>query len=113
VRKFLGGENGWRHVAVMAKGLGFAQVIMGRKADAARILRRLEEQRKRRYIPAIYLGILSAALGDFDGAFAWLERAFEERADGLTLLNADPMSDGLRHDPRFEAMVRRIGFFKA
>jgi TolB-like protein/tetratricopeptide (TPR) repeat protein len=109
LRTFLAGKSVWRDVPLMAAGLGLAQVIVGRKADAARILRGLEEQRKRRYIPAIYLGILSAGLGEFDAAFRWLERAFEERADGLTLLNADPMSDGLRHDPRFEALVRRIG----
>jgi len=94
---------------LMAAGAGLAQALAGEKAGATRILRRLKEQRKTRNVPATYLGILCAGLRDFDGAFEWFERAFEERADGLTLLNAEPMSDGMRKDPRFQDLVRRIG----
>jgi len=98
----------WGDVPLVAAGMGLAQAIAGRKKHAVAILDRLEEQRKLRYIPAIYIGILSAGLRDFDRAFKWLERAFEERADGLALLNADPMVDGMRKHPRFQALVKRM-----
>jgi TolB-like protein len=92
-----------------AAGAGLAYAVAGRKAEALRILRRLKEQRKRRHIPATYLGMLYAGLGDYDEAFEWFEKAYQERAGGLTLLNADPMAHSFRNDPRFQDLVRRIG----
>jgi TolB-like protein/Flp pilus assembly protein TadD len=99
----------WEHMPLAVTGAGMARAAAGDKAATSQILRRLKEQKKSRNIPATYLGILCAGLRDFDAAFEWFERAFEERADGLTLLNAEPMSDGMRKDPRFQDLVRRIG----
>ena len=50
-----------------------------------------------------------AQAGDFDQAFTYLGRAFEEGAPGLVFLNVDRAWDGIRGDPRFEAQVRRVG----
>ncbi len=109
VATFTRAKRAWDDVPLMAAGAGLAHAIAGRKAEATRILRRLKRQRKHRNIPATYLGILCAGLKDYKGAFEWLEKAFEERADGLTLLNAEPMLDGFRKDLRFQALVRRVG----
>jgi len=48
-------------------------------------------------------------LGDKKQAFRWLEKAYEERSTGLYLLNVDRTWDGLRSDPRFNDLLRRIG----
>ena len=48
--------------------------------------------------------------GEPDEAFAWLERAYDVRDYGLTRLRDDPILGRLRDDPRFAAMVERIGF---
>jgi hypothetical protein len=53
--------------------------------------------------------MLYAGLKDKDQALLWLEKAYEERADGLTWLNVDPMLDDLRPEPRFQDLIRRIG----
>jgi len=106
---FMEAKSAGRDVPLVAAGVGIAQAIAGRKKHAVVILERLEEQRKQRYIPAIYIGILCAALRDYDRAFKWLDRAFDERADGLVLLNADPMVDGMRNEPRFQVFIRRLG----
>ena len=50
-----------------------------------------------------------AALGDRDGAFAWLERALRERSNAIAYLRVDPQLDGLRADSRFPALVRDAG----
>ena len=50
------------------------------------------------------------ALGDYDTAFEWLERGFEERAFGMALLGVEQSFDPLRSDPRFIALLRRMGF---
>jgi adenylate cyclase len=55
------------------------------------------------------LAALYGALGEPDDAFRHLERAYAERSAGLIYLHLDPMYDSLREDPRFQAMVERIG----
>jgi hypothetical protein len=49
------------------------------------------------------------ALGGKDQAFESLERAYEERSGWLSRLKVDPIFDGLRSDPRFTNLLRRIG----
>ncbi len=42
-------------------------------------------------------------------AFQYLERAFAERTDYLIFLGREPLSDPVRADPRFGALLRRLG----
>ena len=50
-----------------------------------------------------------ARLADPRRAVDHLERAFEERHTWLVYLNCDPAFDGIRGDPAFRAMVRKVG----
>jgi hypothetical protein len=50
-----------------------------------------------------------AAVGDADRAFACLERAVQDRSAGLIFFHVDPGFSPLGDDPRFGALVRRIG----
>ncbi|MCA1642365.1 MAG: tetratricopeptide repeat protein [Acidobacteria bacterium] len=56
------------------------------------------------------LAALHALEGDKDKAFALLEKAYEVRNEGLTLLKVNPQFDNLRSDPRFAELLRRVGF---
>jgi TolB-like protein/DNA-binding winged helix-turn-helix (wHTH) protein/Tfp pilus assembly protein PilF len=53
---------------------------------------------------------LSAALGDKDAAFQWLEKAYQERSFFMTNLKVAPGLRSLHGDPRFADLVRRVGF---
>jgi len=50
-----------------------------------------------------------AARGEPDEAFAWLEKAFEQRDVWLSFLAVHRYWDPLRGDPRFTSLVKRIG----
>ena len=47
--------------------------------------------------------------GDYDRAITWFEKAFEGRDPNLPYLACDPLADPLRSDPRFQALLTRIG----
>jgi len=50
-----------------------------------------------------------ARLGEKDQAFAWLEKAYAERADEILRLKEELDFDNLRSDPRYADLLRRIG----
>ncbi len=59
---------------------------------------------------AIGAAQMYAALGETDEAMAALERGYQERHGRVPFLNVDPAFDPLRSDPRFQDLLRRIGF---
>lgn len=100
-------------IPLMDAGAGLALAVTGRKEEARKIIAALNTAAQKRYVPATYFGMLYAGLGEKNEALTWLEKAYEERADGLTWLNVDPMLDDLRPDPRFQQLLRRIGLAKS
>jgi serine/threonine protein kinase/tetratricopeptide (TPR) repeat protein len=67
-----------------------------------------EEAAQRVYVSPLQFAVLYAQLGEKERAFAFLEKAFEERQPWLNVLKNDPQFEPLRSDPRFADMVRRI-----
>jgi hypothetical protein len=55
------------------------------------------------------MAVLYASLGDREASLAWIEKASGERSPGLAGSLRDPALDGLRGDPRFERVRRRVG----
>jgi adenylate cyclase len=43
-------------------------------------------------------------------AFKWLEKSFEKHEESLCSLKIDPKMDSLRSDPRFNLLLKKIGF---
>jgi hypothetical protein len=68
----------------------------------------LREQAKQRSISAYYIALIYAGLGEKDQAFVWLEKAYQENGDGIIFLKVEPGFDGLRSDPRFHDLLRRM-----
>jgi tetratricopeptide (TPR) repeat protein len=62
-----------------------------------------------RYVSPVDLAHLYAKIGDREKAFASLQIAINERSSGLVFLKVDRAWDQIRDDPRFEALVRRVG----
>jgi hypothetical protein len=56
------------------------------------------------------IAAVSTWIGETEEAFAWLERGYRERDPLMVLTKAEPVFDPLRSDPRFDDLLRRIGF---
>jgi hypothetical protein len=54
--------------------------------------------------------MIYAGLGERDTAFAWLQRAFEDKAWLIDEMNVDPLFDVFRGDPRFDDLIRRMNY---
>ena len=89
--------------------LGRAYAVAGRRAEAQRLVEELSSLSRKRYVPPVYRAIIYIGLGEKDKAFTWLEKAYADRSDWMTLLNTDPLFDPLRSDPRFQDLLRRVG----
>jgi serine/threonine-protein kinase len=86
-----------------------ALAALGERDEAEAILERLVKESATQYIRAESMAMGYAAVGDADRAFACLERAVQDRSAGLIFFHVDPGFSPLGDDPRFGALVRRIG----
>jgi hypothetical protein len=59
-----------------------------------------------------FVALNYAAVNEFEQAFAWLEKSFAKREANLTSLKIEPSFDGLRDDPRYADLLRRINLAK-
>ena len=95
--------------ALTRGGLGHVYAVLGKKSETLAPVDELKQLSAREYVPASSVALVYAGLGDKDQAFAWLEKGYEERAFQMQWLKVEPRWDSLRSDPRFAALVRRIG----
>jgi len=97
--------------AVMAR-VGYAYARAGRRAEAVKIVSELEQLSKREYVSSYDIALVYAGLGDKTESLAWLERAYENKEGVMWLhfLRVSPCFDGLRDDPRFQDLLRRMNF---
>jgi tetratricopeptide (TPR) repeat protein len=85
----------------------------GPKGAAKALADRLAERSKTEAIGPMTIAECYALAGESDPAFQWLERAFEIRSASLLHAPASPQFESLLADPRFEALMQRIGIPRA
>jgi TolB-like protein/DNA-binding winged helix-turn-helix (wHTH) protein/Tfp pilus assembly protein PilF len=93
------------YVAARARVLA----LSGDAAQARSLLETLHRLSERRYVSAFDLALVHGALGETQASLDWLERAYASRSNALADLKVDPRLDPLRSEPRFQALVRRVG----
>ena len=89
--------------------IGFAHARAGNIEEGSRILDRLIAQADSPMGNAFEIAILCGALGDYDSAFEWFDRAVENRQFPVVLLHVNIMMDELREDPRYGELKKRVG----
>jgi tetratricopeptide (TPR) repeat protein len=89
--------------------LGYAYAVAGRRAEAQKMLDKLNLLSKQKYVPAWTMAQIYAGLGEKNKAFEWLEKGYEERSIGPPeSINVNLYYDPLRSDPRFTDLLRRM-----
>jgi tetratricopeptide (TPR) repeat protein len=95
---------------LMESELAYALAASGKIAAARKIVTQLETQAPDRYVDPYLIAPIYIPLGEPDEAFKWLENAYAERSSGMPWLKADPKFDSIRSDPRYQDLLRRVGF---
>ena len=82
----------------------------GYKAAVNRTIELYKKRREHSYIDPGFIAEEYAFLGDKDHALEWLEKAYQEKSDEMTVLRARRCYDFLRSDPRYKDLERRVGY---
>ena len=90
--------------------LAIVYAAAGKKDQAQKILEEVEQTAQREYVPAYARAMANMAIGNLDGTYAWLDKMYEERSPVLIFMNEYARYDRLRDDPRFQELLRKIGF---
>ncbi len=88
-------------------GVAMAQHTLGNAGESQRALDELIA--KYAHDSAFQIAEVYAWRGEADKAFEWLERAYVQHDGGLAFIKPDPLFRGLHTDPRYAAMLKKLG----
>ncbi len=83
--------------------------LAGKRAEATQALEKLVTRYRQGGVPPSYVAAGYAAVADKDRAFEWLGRALSAYDAFASVANAYPAFDPIRSDPRFSALMSRLG----
>ena len=92
--------------------LGHALGVTGDRAGGHKVLEQMLAFSKQRHVPPEKIAIVYEGLGDRERALQWYEKAYSERSINIWHL-PDPRLDGIRTEPRFREIIRRMGLPEA
>ncbi len=92
--------------------IGGVYAEMGKKSEAQRVLDELIERSREERVSTTLIAGLCFSLGEVDRGFEWLDRAYEENDIWLSWLKVGYGYDWVRSDPRYVAMVKKVGLDK-
>jgi TolB-like protein/DNA-binding winged helix-turn-helix (wHTH) protein/Tfp pilus assembly protein PilF len=108
----LADAEGWSEREKSSWSWGSLAYIYGRSGQQAKAkfaIEQLERESGSQVVDPLSFAIAYVGIGDKEKAIAWLQKAYQWHSSSLTALKVDPTYDPLRNDPRFQALVRRIG----
>jgi serine/threonine-protein kinase len=90
--------------------LSYALAKLGKQAEARAVLEELLKLSTEGYVSPYNIALAYNGLEERDKTLAWLERGFKERDPKFVFLKVEPKWNNLRDDPRFQDLLRRVGF---
>jgi serine/threonine protein kinase/tetratricopeptide (TPR) repeat protein len=94
---------------LVAGGLGWVYAVSGRRADALKIAKEFRDLSSHAYVDFYFVAGIYAGLADKDEAFRLLEKGYEEHSASMPYLTVDSFWYGMRSDPRYADLLRRMG----
>lgn len=82
---------------------------LNRHGEAREVLNGLLALEKERYVPPVNIAMAFAAVGETDRAIEYLQKGFEGRDPRMLFVKVERKWDGIRADPRFQDILRRMG----
>jgi tetratricopeptide (TPR) repeat protein len=92
--------------------MGFILGASGMKDEALKVLERMDDMSKERYVGPLYRGLVWIGFGEKDKALEYLEKACEGRESALAFLKVWPVFDSLRSEPRFQELLKKMNLDK-
>ncbi len=89
---------------------GYALAKSGRRDEAQAVLAELQQLTATRFVPPYHIALIYNGLGETDKALDWLEKGYEQRDPKMAFLQVEPKWNNLRAAPRFQDLLRRVGF---
>ena len=84
----------------------------GNRTEAGKILDHMRERSRTAFVSAAFLATVHVGLGQVDEALAALAQAEKEHSYYVGWWKVDPELDALRSDPRFAALLEKVGLDK-
>ena len=100
------------HSQLLVTNWGMINARAGNRDEALRAMTELRARATGTYTLPLFLARIYAALGNNDEAMKSLEQVYNDRSESAVWLNVDPSLDTLRKDPRFIALIRKVGLTK-
>ena len=92
--------------------LAVIQANAGNKAEAKKLIHKIEDVSKQQYVCNYEISQVYTALGDHDQAFKWLNTGLQQQCDCMIWLQGEPWMDPIRADPRYMDLITRVGLHR-
>jgi TolB-like protein/DNA-binding winged helix-turn-helix (wHTH) protein/Flp pilus assembly protein TadD len=85
-----------------------ALALAGASEQATEMAHELEAASTHMYVSGVDIAGIYCGLGQPDPAMRWFDRAYLNRDKAMDMVGIDPLFDGCRNDPRFQALVKKL-----
>jgi serine/threonine-protein kinase len=85
-----------------------ALAASGRQDQARVLLAAISQRSSQEYISPVSIAYVHTALGDYDAAFAHLDRAVQDRDPNILGMKSNPIFDPIRDDARYHALLAKM-----
>ena len=89
--------------------LGYLAAVSGDRAEANRVLAELTQRARDRHVTPWAFGLIHLGLGEKDKTLDALDQCYEEQDAACWMLKVDPIYDSVRNEPRFQALLKKLG----
>jgi Tfp pilus assembly protein PilF len=97
------------HTQLLITTWGMMNARAGNRDEAMHAIDELRTRAAGTYTLPLFLARIYTALGNNDEAMKNLEKMYDDRSESAVWLNVDTSLEPLRKDPRFIALIRKVG----